>query len=153
MGKLGVRWPADVRTVSLLCQLLLGVPISYIHFLMNCFIICTGEFLILQIFNVTRHLDSVAFSLYLTISISFWSSPCTLVCTMCTFWKDNTGSAEERGFFKDWGLTLLFSLNSLSWALLCFKWQEDQEWKLLKKAYLTQALAAPHIPVARSLCS
>lgn len=70
MGKLGAGWPADLGTVSMHCQLLLGVPISYIHFLMNCFIICSGEFLILQIFDVTRHLlDSVAFSLCLTILV------------------------------------------------------------------------------------
>lgn len=101
MGKLGAGWPADVGTVSVHCQLLLGVPISCIHFLMNCFIICTGEFLILQIFDVTRHLlDSVAFSLYLTISSSLCSSSALLVCAMCAFCRENTWRWKKRGFSK-----------------------------------------------------
>lgn len=50
-------------------------------------------------------------------------------------------------------ILLRFSLNSLSWALLCFKWQEDQEWKLMMKSCLPHTLAAPRTPEARSLAA
>lgn len=150
MGKLGAGCPADVGTVSVHCQLVLGVPISYIHFLMNCFIICAGEFLILQIFNVTRHLlDSVAFSLYLTISSFLYPSSALQVCAMCTFCRENTW-CWRKSFFKKFIGDFLSSLNGFIWELLCFKWQEG---KVLKKSYWTQVSAAPQIPKGRSLCS
>lgn len=152
MGKLGAGWPADVGTVSMHCQLLLGVPISYIHFLMNCFNICAGEFLILQIFDVTRHLlDSVTFSLYLTMSSSLYSSSALWVCVMCTFCRDNT-CRWRKSFFTRFLWNFLSSLNSFIWELLCFKRQEGEEGKVLKESCWTQVSASPQNPGGRSLC-
>lgn len=98
MGKLGAGWPADVGTISMHCQLLLGVPISYIHFLMNCFIICAGEFLILQIFDVTRHLlDSGILTVFNHQQLLVFQS-----CPFgwCAFCRESTWSWKKRGFSK-----------------------------------------------------